>query len=469
MKLGLVSLRDSNSFPPGSLVYIATYLKEHIPSTSVKIIDITFDDVYHRLTSGNFDLIGISAMTIDYGKAVNLAKKVKQESSIPIVIGGVHISLLPSSLERCFDVAVMGEGEQTMLELLELFARTGQFRAQDLESIAGLAFFNEDELVMTEPRAPIEPLHQIPVPDWSLVNPGYFRRRPMIRWGEFGVSGLLLTSRGCPYDCIFCSSKRMWGKMRFHSPEWVVEATKDLALNHHVSHITIWDDLFSIDKVRLGSIAESLQRQGRWVERVRFACQARASLMDDEMCEILKSMNVRSICFGIESGSERVLKSLKTGRVSVEDNARALELCAKYGIESQVSVIFGSPGEKLEDMQETLRFLDFAIEQGTTHIQTFVMTPYPETEIWEIAERRGRVKDQVDWECLSLFSGQPLLLDDDVSMTDFQAVLSQSRAKARRVAWSRKVLPLTRHSPWEAACYAMKNPSMLFRTIFGSY
>jgi radical SAM superfamily enzyme YgiQ (UPF0313 family) len=466
MRLGLVSLRESPSFPPGSLVYLATYLRENVPSISVEIIDINFDDVHQRLASGAFDLVGITAMTVDYAKAMDIAELVKRDLSIPTVIGGVHISLLPSSLRPCFDVAVIGEGEQTMLELVQLFLASGRLVPGELSRIPGLAFFSDTDLVVTTPRPRIEPLDEIPVPDWDLVNPAYFKYRPMVRWGEFGRSGLLLTSRGCPYDCVFCSSKRMWGGIRFHSAEWVVQAVRRLVVNHHVTHITAWDDLFCVNKTRLRSIAAALRQEGL-TDSVRFACQGRSNLMDEEMCEILRSMNVSSICFGIESGSERVLRTLKTGNVSVHDNARAIQLCSKYGIAPQVSVIFGSPGEKLEDMKQTLRFLDFAVEHGATDIQTFIMTPLPETEVWRVAKERGLVSDEMDWGSLSLFSDEPMLLDQDVDPSDFGALVAQSRARARSVVWRTKVLPLLTRRPIQAAWFAVNNPSLVLATIFG--
>lgn len=467
MKIALVSL-NKGTFPPGGLVYVATSLKSALPWVEVEIIDINYDDVYGRLMEGEFDLIGIGAMTVDFGKAIKLAERLKQKSSKPIIIGGVHISVLPSSLKPCFDVAVIGEGERTMQELVELYEREGEFSPDKLQAINGLAFFRDGQVVRTEPREPIERLDDIPIPNWSLVNRGYFRRRATIRWGKFGVRGSLLTSRGCPYKCTFCSSKRMWGRPRFHSPQYVVRLVKDLVSRYNVSHIQIWDDLFAVDKKRLRRIAVALEEE-KLTRTVEFSCTARTNLIDDEMCEILRTMNVKSVCFGIESGSERVLQSLKTGQISVEDNRRAVELCTKHEIESHLSIIFGSPGEKIEDMRETLHFLDFAIQKGATYILTFIMTPYPQTEMWEIAKNRGKVYNDMDWELLSLTPERPLLLDEDVDLKEFQRILSESRAKARRLVWSKKVPSFIKSSPGEAISLVLKNPFIGIRTLLGRY
>ena len=118
----------------------------------IQIVDGNFDRVLRTLTRGQFDLIGITAVTVDYGRAAAVAQEVKQALSVPVIIGGVHISSLPSSLKPCFDLGLIGEGEQTMLELLRLFGATRQFRAEDLVSIPGLAFFEDGALVVTDPR-----------------------------------------------------------------------------------------------------------------------------------------------------------------------------------------------------------------------------------------------------------------------------------------------------------------------------
>lgn len=415
MKVGLVYLNENKgACPPIGLMSIAAYVTQNIPSCQVEIIDVNFEDVYAKLESTEYDLIGLSAMTIDYSKAIDLAWRIKRITEIPIVIGGVHISILPESLKECFDIGVVGEGEQTFLELLQLYESVGSLDHEHLRNINGLAYVHDGQLFRTGERKLIEPLDLIPVPDTSFISDRYFVFKPLIPWGEFGREAIILTSRGCPYRCVFCSTTRFWKKVRFFSLEHVVGEVNHLINKFGSDHIQIFDDLFTMNKRRLREIAEAFKKNGI-TKRVKFSCQLRANLVDDELCEILKEMNVAIASFGFESGSDRVLRYLKAGSVSVEQNKNAIKMCRKHGLKVVGSLIFGSPGETVEDMERTIEFIDFTKQAGADRIWSFVMTPFPGTQIWEVAKSRGKVSEDMDFSMLSHQAvDNPLCLDEDI-------------------------------------------------------
>lgn len=465
MKLGLVYLNNnSGSFPPLGLTSIATYLKQEMHFHNSRIIDINFENVYETIKRSNFDLIGISAMTIEYNEAIRLAQWTKEELDIPVIIGGVHISTLHQSLKNCFDLGVIGEGEQTMLELVQLFEKKGEFTEQNCKEIPGLIFRRGNHIITTKRRPPILPLDKIPVPDREFQDRRYLRRRPLETWSEFGVETSILTSRGCPYKCVFCSTTQFWQKLRFHSPEHVISEVKYLVDNYKVDHIQIWDDLFTIHKKRLKKIAIGLREEGI-VDEVKFNCQARADSIDDELCRILKSMNVELLIFGFESGSERILNYLKRGTVSVKDNQNAIRLCRKHGLRVQGSVIFGSPGETLHDMEMTLNFIDFAKQNGVERIWSFVMTPFPATEVWQIAKTRGKVSDDMNWDLLSHQNvDDPLLLDDNLNIEDFKRIFFKSRDKQTYFK-IKKAFCFLRNSSIETFKIALFHPQFIKREL----
>jgi len=170
-KLGLVSLKKGDNCAPAGLVYIATYLQQHLKDDfEVKIIEQNYVDVEKKLKEGKFDLIGISAMTVHYGAALRLSRWIKQNMPAPVVIGGVHISTLPGSFENCFDIGVIGEGEASMLEIVRAYLGKKAVGKEELLKIKGLIFFDGGHLVTTEERPLIEDLDSIPLPDWRLVQ-----------------------------------------------------------------------------------------------------------------------------------------------------------------------------------------------------------------------------------------------------------------------------------------------------------
>jgi radical SAM superfamily enzyme YgiQ (UPF0313 family) len=362
----------------------------------------------------------------------------------------------------------MGEGGESLLEIIKLCLGKGKrfLPKEDLLKIKGLIFLDSGKLIKTEERPLIENLDDLPLSNWSLVNRRYFSNCALNTWGEFGVQGHILTSRGCPYKCVFCSTTKFWQKMRFHSAEYVVEQVRDLVDNYKVTHIQLWDDLFTINKLRLMKIAELL-RKNRLLQRVKFNCQPRPNLLDDELCKILKEMNIKIGIFGFETGSEKVIKFLKRGTVTVEDNRKVILLCKKHGIKVQGSIMLGSPGETLEDMRQTLDFVDFAIKNKVQRLWSFVLTPFPDTEIWEIAKKRGKVWDKgFDWD--SLFHqniDRPLLLDDTIDLEEFKKIFGEIR---KRIIWFRlkKIISFFLDNPFKTIAYALKNPINSMNLLF---
>ena len=429
MRIGLVSL--GRGVPIG-LVYLGTYLKKH--KVDVRIIDSNFQDVYAEVMCGDFDLIGISAMTVYYGDAIRLARHLKQ-LGVPVIIGGVHISTLPSSFEDCFDGAVLGEGEEVLLQIAEGGNYKGLLQGK-----------------------PIENLDDLPLPDWSLVDKRYFAHTPSTTFGEFGVGGNILTSRGCPYKCLFCSTTQFWGKLRFHSAEYVVDMLEDLITHYHANLIQIWDDLFTINLPRIEKIRELLVRRGLASKRIKYNCQPRANLVNDELCRLLKEVGVTMGIFGFESGSDKVLGYLKNDTVTVYENMKAIDCFHRNGLKVQGSVVLGSPTETIGDMYCTLQFVDFCIRMGVERLWVFVLTPFPGTVMWSIAKQRGRVRDaNFDWDSLTCHNvDKPLLLDDYEFFWAFQRVYELIQRKVRGQRWN-KVRSFLLHNPIQSIMYFIRH------------
>ena len=428
MKLALVNIFKDEKHPPMGLVSIATYLKEYLDFKDTTIVDATWENVSKGVFKKKFDIIGISSMTAYYDRAVDLAKLIKQKrKNVVVIMGGIHISTLPICLTKNMDIGVVGEGEETALELIRLYKEGGKFDPKKLRKIKGLVFWDKGKLIITERRELIKDLDTIPVKDISFLDRRYFTKR-WVSWNEKnGREALLMTERGCPYNCVFCSTKFFWKRVRCHSLDYVMKEIRDRVENYGIDHFQITDDTFVINKKRMEDLAERLEEEGL-KGKISFSCQPRANLMDDDIMKVLKDLNVKSMNFGFESGSERILRWLKGDTVTVKDNKKACLLGKKYGIKVYGSFIFGSPGETIDDMKKTLELIKFLYKNGAYKLWHFVMTPFPGTVIWRIAKERGKVSDNMDWKLLRHENyKEPLLLDDNISLEEFQKVYFEAR------------------------------------------
>jgi anaerobic magnesium-protoporphyrin IX monomethyl ester cyclase len=468
MRIGLVYLSADNGgiFPVG-LMSLAALLKRRFPQHQVEIVDSSFEDPYERITASKYDLIGLSSMTIEYEGATRLAKRLKEAIATPLIIGGVHVSTLPNSLRACFDVGVVGEGEETCCDVVSLYEAGTKPSPSLLRTIPGLAFRDSGKVCVTPKRGLVGDLDSLPPLDYSLIDPRYFRFRALGAWGEYGREAILLTSRGCPYRCAFCSTSLFWDKVRYFSVPWVIGQIKTLVNDHGVDHIQVFDDLFTVHKKRLQAIAAEFRKEGLQ-RKVRLACQSRANLVDDELCEILKSMNVTIVSFGFESGNERMLRYLKCDSVTVEQNQKAIRTCVKHGLKVVGSVIMGSPTETLEEMGDTISFIEYTKAAGADRIWSFVTTPFPGTKMWEIARARGKVDEEMDFDTLSLSDRaieNPLLLDEAISPEAFKRVFLEGRRRLHYYKW-KKLLALLRDNPVATLKLGMSSPGTHLKRMF---
>lgn len=380
------------SFPPLGLAYIASYLQARASfPVQVRVID-DVDSVEEEMKAFGPDLLGVSSVSQNFGRALKACSLAKARG-IPVIVGGVHVTMLPEVIPLTADLAVIGEGEETMLEIVELLNREGALEPNELREIDGIAFREPNGTVhRTRPRSLIVPIDSLPLPD-----------RTLLKMPAKGGLVYLFSSRGCPYKCTFCASTRFWKKARFFSAEYVLKEIKEIIDEYSPRFISFKDDLFVADLQRLNKIVEYIERD-RINRRVGFYVSCRADLVTEEVVSLLKRMNVVHVSMGLESGNERILRYLKGRTATIEDGLRAIGLLRKWRVQSNASFIIGSPDETEEEVLDTL---NFARRSGLTSFATYVLTPFPGTPLWGEAERRGLVSNDMDWDKLAID------LDDD--------------------------------------------------------
>jgi radical SAM superfamily enzyme YgiQ (UPF0313 family) len=388
IKILFISAYDHNQrmklckYPPLGLGYIVSFLRKNMDRSSIecKIVD---DDIEKYLGLFKPDIVGISTISQNFDIAKNYAQIAKRKGC-KIIMGGMHISSLPHTLPSEADVGVMGEGEETTLELIRLFSECSDFPRNKLANMRGIVFYDENRLVQTEPRCLMDNLDDLPLPARDLM--------------DIKPSTYVFSSRGCPYKCVFCASTRFFNRVRFFSPEYVVSEIEELVRKYSVKEIFFMDDLFIADKKRFFKIKELIKSKGL-DKKVEFGASVRTNLITEEIVSVLKDMGVKFVTCGLESGNPGSLKYLKGESVSVGHNLRAIELCNNAGLRVVGSFVIGHPKETKRDMMDTY---DFIKKNKLHYADVYMLTPFPGTPIWDYAKKRGLVSDHMDWSSLRM-------------------------------------------------------------------
>ncbi len=374
MRLHLVSdEKQSSDRPKLGLGYLSSYLKKNLSGIELSL-SFASDDVLSDIQKIKPDIVGFSSMTHKFNEQIQKAKEVKEKFDLPIIIGGVHISLVPQALPKWIDVGIISEGEEVLLRLLKNFSKTGELKNPE---IPGLVFWEKKKLITTGLAFLVEPIDKIPSPDWDFLKVG--KKGP----------GHIMTSRGCPFNCRFCEAGKFWKKYRTHSPEYVVSEIETIHKKYDRDELVIMDDLFFIYKERLEKIANLLEKK-KLNKKMRFEVIGRADLFTEEIAKILKKMGVFAISFGMESGSEKILCYLKNKTVTLEQIRKAVSLAKKYKMQVLGTFMVGSPGETEKDVRKTIEFIK---ELDLDQVGVNVTTPFPGTQLWEVAKKKGLVKD----------------------------------------------------------------------------
>ncbi len=362
-----------NDLTPLGLGYLASSARAALPGA-----DIFISRDFDALLEHKPDLVGFTTVTHNINYCINQARRVKEELGCPVLIGGAHVSLM-SVLDEPFDVAVIGEGEQTFVELLCLYQAEKCFTPQSLAKINGIRYRDESGAVVQTPaRAPIQDLDSLPFPD---------RQSTWQQWPRHPFEASMMSSRGCPYDCYFCSTVQHWGsKYRAASPQYVIRELEELMALHdpHIVHFD--DDLFVGRKERNLQIME-MMRERRLHEGKQYRCFVRANLFSDDLFEAFAKTNFEIINVGFESASESVLRTFNKKSDS-KRNERAIEIARRHGVKLTASFIFGAPGETRDDIQKTIEFVcDNADVFHYVHFGTLCVLPG--TQIWDKASEIG--------------------------------------------------------------------------------
>lgn len=394
---------------PLNLAFLASYLvnKRILPKKNIYLIDPSLENPLLIIKSYKPDIIGLSVMTPLYRTAVDLGYKIKRITNSPLIIGGYHISALPNFLDYPFDIGIIGEGEKTLAELVKIWQRDGQYSQENLSHTRGIVYRNKDKCIIT-PKRPLIPTKEFVPIDWSFFPSeriGYYMVIAANGHSQMVKTTIIYTARGCPYNCSFCAHRLIWSGVRYNPIKMVGDEIEYLYKKFNINTFQIMDDTFGISKARIKQLIDELNRR-TLLGKVRFTnLFVRANLVDEDFVQLLHQFGAYAVFIGAESGSNRILKQLKDGPLTVQQIKKAALLFMKYKIRAFVSFMLFSPSETMSDLQKTLSLAKwFSNKENTLGISYTVATPYPGTKLGNDAISQGIINPQLtNWKDFLMF------------------------------------------------------------------
>lgn len=383
-------------FQPIGLTYIASYLRAKGVETGIYDSQVEEDSIADRVRAFDPDVIGITCVTALVYSTIEVAKLIKREfPGKTIIVGGIHPTIRPQDFlcEPSIDYVCIGEGELSMHEFVAALAE-----GRDPALVSGIACRRDGKDIMGPPRAFEQDIDRFPPPALDLVPMKRYRTSPDNRTGE--QVGVLLTSRGCPFDCIFCSNRLLTKKTyRAHGVERVCEEVRSLIEVHRVRQIFVQDDNFAVNKTRAKELCREFVKRG-FHRRMSWWAEARVDCVDEELLGLMAQANCRIISYGLESGNQRLLDLICKG-ITLERTRQVVAMTRKAGIEIRASFILGLPTETVEESRQTIRF---AKELGIDQVRFAIATPFPGTRLYDIAQEEGTLRFD-NWKQFSMMSG----------------------------------------------------------------
>jgi len=378
-------------FPPVGLTYLAGFVREKGHEVCIYDFQIEERNFSNFLKNFKPDIVGITCQTALFYNTLKLAKEIKQQfPKVPVLVGGAHASYRSHDFFESpdIDVAVRGEGEITLAELANHY----QNKTLELQDIRGITFRKEGKIIDNLPRELIENLDILPIPAIDLLPLEKYHTSPDNYLGK-GV-GLITTTRGCPFNCVFCACKLAFERTyRKRNLDKVFEEIKYYIDNYNISQLFIMDDCFALDKKRTIEFCDRMIKTG-YNKKVLWWCQTRVDLVDEELLKKMRAGGCKILSFGIESGVQKILDTISK-RVTLEQIKKTIKLTKKMGLESRGSFIIGLPEETFWD---SLKTIFFALSLPLIQAKFGLATPYPGTKLWDIALEEGQVKEKgEDW------------------------------------------------------------------------
>lgn len=445
----LYGKRVMSVHPPLGLVYLAGYLKKH--KISAEILDanahnLSKEKVIKKVIGSDAKIIGIGATSAIAEMAFELCEKIKEKDSSKIIVfGGIHISCLTEeSLRKCsaIDYAVIGEGEKIFYNLILAIKNK-----KSMKKIKGVAFIEKNKFVKTSAEELIKDLDELPFPEKEFL-PDYLYQ-PGSEF-DIGIKGKkyweIITSRGCPNKCTYCSSSHFWKNIRIRSVENIFQEIKQLS-EKGVRYLSFLDDTFTISEKRIVELCEKIKPL-----KLKWDCYARVNNLSEKMVKSMKNAGCLGMRIGFESGSNEILQKIKKN-TTIEQARKAMKIIRKYELKTFGFFMIGLPQDNQETIEKTI---NFAIELEPTFASFAIATPFPGTEMFREYLDKNWMPENVNLHNLDLHSSE-LTRTDKLSSEEILQYYKEANRKfyIRPEYWIRISVYLIKH-PKELINYSLR-------------
>jgi anaerobic magnesium-protoporphyrin IX monomethyl ester cyclase len=397
--------------PPLGLAYIAAVLEQaEIP---VRILDagaegLTLTKSVDKVLAGGADIVGITTTTIFYSNALRFARELRtRKPDIKIAIGGPHVSGVPEGVmtEDCFDAACVGEGEYTMRDLVHAWREK-----QSLSSVPGIVYRYGDTVLKTEARPLLKNLDELPLPARHLLPLDSYIPQP--NDGPFIPKHAMISSRGCPYQCIFCDHATYGVSYRSFSAARTVDEMEELVYRHQARDIAFVDSLFMVSKQRVLDIVNEIQKREL---KVHWTCTIRANIATRDVLSRMKEAGCWRVRIGVEAGNEDVLRFIRKD-VTKDQVRNVTRIADDLGLHPKAFFIVGHPTETEEKILESITF---AKSLPITDVTVQINTPLPGAPEWHLAREYGQLTT-TDWSHYSFW--EPVFIPNGLTREKLDAL-----------------------------------------------
>lgn len=388
--------QTKQTMPPLGVAWLAATLREN-GFKEVRLIDSVVNKysnerIIEELKKQNPAIIGLSFGTQNRFLAFDCANLIKKKfPKTPIVVGGPHPTLTAGdTLQNIsdIDIVVRGEGEYSFLDLIKTIDKRG-----DLRTVKGISFRDKKGRVIHNPnREVIQSLDDLPMPARDLLPIDKYQQTIPL---SDKICTSMITSRGCPYNCVYCSTSEQWGhKIRHRSAKNVVDEIEYLIKNYKLDGVGFFDDVFTMDKKRVIEICREILKRKL---NIHWWCEARANTIDKELVKWMRKSGCEHISMAIESGSNRILRNIKKA-ITVEQGIEAAKIIKRAGIKLKAFFMHGLPGETYKDIKKTVflsRYLEHKL--GVDEATQSLTIVYPGTELEKLAKEMGALPKDFSW------------------------------------------------------------------------
>jgi radical SAM superfamily enzyme YgiQ (UPF0313 family) len=374
---------------PLGLFSLAAYLRRQgyrVQALDAEARELNASDIVAEIQAGGYRVLGISATTVAFHRALELARIAKDaHPETIVVIGGPHVSSQPEHALQfeAFDFAVRNEGEETLDELLHVLAEGG-----DLGAVPGLIHRRNGQIVVNPRRPSIADLDGLPFPAYDMIPDLKIYSPPPFNYQQLPVANVI-TSRGCPNACTFCENTTFGRQLRMRSAASIVSEIELLMRDYGVREISFVDDTFTVKRSRIYEIFELARQRGL---HFPWGCMSRVNTVDKELLQYMHERGCWYIGFGVESADENILRVIRKN-IQLADVERVVNICHRLGIVTKGFFMIGHPQETVDTMDKTIAF---AKRLPLRHVVVTINTPMPGTEQYQHAREYGTL-DESDW------------------------------------------------------------------------